>query len=714
MKILLVTPLYPPEIGGPATYAKLLNQELPKYGHAIEILPFSLVKRLPSGFRHFMLFLKILRKGRASDIIFAQDVFSVGLPAMVAAKVLGKPFIVRVPGDFAWEQARVQYRITDTIEMFQEKKYPLKIELYRAIERWIVRSAVLVMTPSDYFSAIIRKWGPRVNPVTVYNGIDTKAMEAFRSQRRGEGFSVCSAGRMVPWKGFDVLIDIVAKHPHWTLTLIGDGPEKVRLIEKTKTLRISERVHFTGTMDQKKLWQTIADHNVFVLNSSFESFSYQVVESMALGVPVIATTGCNLEEIITNNENGILVLPNNASALEEGMVRLENDAMLAQSIAHAANRRASQFSIKQTIEKLLSLVCPLNKKKILFLGTDRGVFVKGSAVQERLLSYGVLAERVIYIIATKGKKYQRIDIGNVSFIPTQSLFSFMHPIGFLVQILRNARRGDIISPQDPGYLGLIAWFSSRIIRMKLYVQLHTDILSPYYRIDRKHTIEQYIARFIVRRADKIRVVSTKIEQSVSPISPVPISVIPIYTPLRAVTHKTSDVFTFLVLARLEKEKNITSVIEAFATVCKSYPATELHIAGTGQQQTMLQEKVRSLGISDRVCFLGWVDNTVELLALADAFIQNSWFEGYGLALVEALAAGVPTVSTEVGVAPDLIRDSENSYLCPVGNTTILTEKMLALRAGDALKFRAVLLTDPIKVQFPNHESYIKALQTFYE
>src|SRR3989344_6965870 len=100
-KVLIATPLYPPEIGGPATYASVLEKELPKRGIEVEVLAFREVRSLPKIVRHGAYFLRCIAKGRDCDIIFAQDPVSVGLPALLASKFMRKRFIVKIVGDYA-------------------------------------------------------------------------------------------------------------------------------------------------------------------------------------------------------------------------------------------------------------------------------------------------------------------------------------------------------------------------------------------------------------------------------------------------------------------------------------------------------------------------------------------------------------------------------------------------------------------------------------
>jgi len=104
MKILIATPLYPPDIGGPAEYAKNLEQEFRKLGHRVQVIKFSDIKHWPSGLRHLIYFSKILPIMFWADWCLALDTFSVGLPTVLASKLFRKKIIIRTGGDFLWEQ----------------------------------------------------------------------------------------------------------------------------------------------------------------------------------------------------------------------------------------------------------------------------------------------------------------------------------------------------------------------------------------------------------------------------------------------------------------------------------------------------------------------------------------------------------------------------------------------------------------------------------
>lgn len=104
MRILIATGIYPPATSGPAQYAVALEHEFRSLGHDVRIKTFGIERRLPSGIRHLWFFVRILPNVIRANVVFALDTFSVGWPAVVAARMLGKKIIIRTGGDFLFEQ----------------------------------------------------------------------------------------------------------------------------------------------------------------------------------------------------------------------------------------------------------------------------------------------------------------------------------------------------------------------------------------------------------------------------------------------------------------------------------------------------------------------------------------------------------------------------------------------------------------------------------
>jgi glycosyltransferase involved in cell wall biosynthesis len=103
MKILIATGVYPPDIGGPAEYAKHLEEEFIRLGHTVTVLSYEEEKKMPIGVRHFYYFFRATRLIRDIDFVLALDTMSVGVPAVCAAKLFSKKIAIRIGGDFLWE-----------------------------------------------------------------------------------------------------------------------------------------------------------------------------------------------------------------------------------------------------------------------------------------------------------------------------------------------------------------------------------------------------------------------------------------------------------------------------------------------------------------------------------------------------------------------------------------------------------------------------------
>ena len=331
MKILLATPLYPPQSGGPSTYAKLLVDELPKRGIDVVLVKFGDVGHLPSGIRHAAYFFKCLTLGRKVDLIYALDPVSVGLPASWAAKILGKKFMLRVPGDFAWEQGRQRFGVQEELDEFQTKTYSNQVERLRRIQQKVANRAAKIVVPSEYMRRVVSGWMKNKSKVEViYSSIHMPV--AFELPKdRPEGFLVVTIARRVPWKGVEALEKVVGQEKGWHFKLLADLPHK-----------------------EAMGWVKAAD--VFALNSTYEGLSHALVEAMSLGTPVVATNVGGNPELIESGENGILIPPKDNESLYKALKEIEQNKEAAKARAQSAMEKTKQFSSEVAIEKLVQLL----------------------------------------------------------------------------------------------------------------------------------------------------------------------------------------------------------------------------------------------------------------------------------------------------------------------------------------------------------------------
>ena len=346
MRILLATGLYPPEIGGPATYAKLFEEQLPKYGIEVSVLPFSTVRYLPPIIRHIAYAWLLARRVHKVDLVLVQDTVSTGFPVAIISGLAGKKFVVRVPGDYAWEQGTQRFGVEESLDDFQKRSYGVAVGFLRAMQRFVVSRAYRVIAPSEYLAEIISGWSPHIKRIDViYNGIEFAEMLPTAREKN----LIISSGRLVPWKGFAELIDVVNAHPEWRLEILGDGPLHHDLEDRIQKAGGKGRITLRGRVSYAEAREIFASASVFVLNSRYEGLSHTLVEAMSVGTPVIATRAGGNPEVVQDGVNGILINPLNKMALESALMRVLSDAELCKRLGVAASERAKKFSIEKTV-----------------------------------------------------------------------------------------------------------------------------------------------------------------------------------------------------------------------------------------------------------------------------------------------------------------------------------------------------------------------------
>jgi len=343
MKVIIATPLYPPEIGGPATYAALLEKGLPEKDIEVELVKFSDVRHLPRLIRHYAYYRRVRRALRRADVVLALDPVSVGLPACLAARRAGKPFVVKVVGDYAWEQGRQRFGVTADLDTFvATKSVPLPVRLLRWVETRVAKAATRVIVPSEYLKRIVAAWGIPTDRISVvYNGVELPSPRM--PAKRPGGFLVVSSGRRVPWKGFEAIERVVAREEGWHARIASGLP----------------RAEALG-------WVKSAD--VYVLNSTYEGFAHALLEAMMLGTPVIATNAGGNTELLEDGVTGLTIPPNDEDALHAALRHVVTDPVAAHERAQRALARVATFSpaamLDRTSDVLIKIRHPMSKHSI--------------------------------------------------------------------------------------------------------------------------------------------------------------------------------------------------------------------------------------------------------------------------------------------------------------------------------------------------------------
>jgi glycosyltransferase involved in cell wall biosynthesis len=368
MKLLIATGIYPPTVGGPATYAKLLFDELPKRGMQVEVVSFDSVRSLPVGVRHMVYFCKLLLAGFGKDCIYTLDPVSVGYPAMWVSKITRKPLVLKMVGDYAWEQGTQRFGVHELLDAFVENKKPHhpRVRKMQRMQTAVAQHATRVVVPSQYLKKIITHWGIEPGKIQViYNAFES-SIDQVPSQAEARALldvnvpTIVTAGRLVPWKGIGTLIEIMPalllKFPKLRLVVAGSGPEREDLERLVQEGKLSNHVVLRGALSQSDLFTQIRASDVFVLNTGYEGFSHQLLEVLAIGTPVVTTDVGGNPELITSGQQGLLVPYNDRKKLEQAIEKMLTDDALVGRVTTAGKETVRQFTKDRLLDETIALL----------------------------------------------------------------------------------------------------------------------------------------------------------------------------------------------------------------------------------------------------------------------------------------------------------------------------------------------------------------------
>lgn len=286
MKILIATGIYPPDIGGPATYAKNLREEWEKSGHQVKVLFFGLEKKLPTGLRHLYYFFRLLFNLSSIDFILILDTFSVGLPTVLAAKLFNKKTLLRTGGDFLWEQYIKNHQIDLTLNDFYLSKPQLnsKERVIYFLTKYILRNVDLLVFSTKWQRDIFIK---------NYDLKDVRCwiIENFYPVKSGEDFSY--QNRNFLWAGREIRLKNVERL-------------KRAMIEAQKQNQDLSLDLITG-IGHAELSQKIKNCYAVILPSLSEVSPNFILEAIKYNKPFITTKENGLKDKI--GEVGIFIDP---------------------------------------------------------------------------------------------------------------------------------------------------------------------------------------------------------------------------------------------------------------------------------------------------------------------------------------------------------------------------------------------------------------------
>ncbi len=372
-KILLVTTIYPPQIGGPATFINHFARFLTEKGNKVTVVcisdrkypemdnkeMFSVYRITPGFFKvafHLRKWLILLYTIFTNDKVLLNGLEE---DSHKICKLLKRKYILKIVGDKAWEFGRNNSLTTLNIDEFQKEEIENKrLAGIRKMMQQYLQDASFVYVPSNYLKGMVIGWGKKEEDVVViHNSVPVKKINKFE-KKTNELFKILFVGRITNWKGVESLLMAANGMTNVEVTICGDGPVLNVYQEMNRRLGNSNVV-FTGRVTTNVVSDLLTKTDVLVLASLYEGLSHTLLEAISFGKPCIASNIGGNPEVIKHGYNGLLFEPYNYIELKEHILKLINDDDYYNKLANGALESSLKFDIEDNFNKVENLLIKL-------------------------------------------------------------------------------------------------------------------------------------------------------------------------------------------------------------------------------------------------------------------------------------------------------------------------------------------------------------------
>ena len=374
MRVLIVSGIWPPDVGGPASHAPDVAQFLRGRGHEVEVVttadappaarPYpvrAVSRRHRVGVRHYRGAALVHHRARNADVVYTTGMFGRSAAGSALAR---KPYVVKLTADPAFERSRRRGFVEGDVDDFQVHGRGVAIALLRFARDVELRHAAHVFTPSAYLRELAVGWGVAPERVSVLPNPSPVVGElGQRDELRREfglnGATLAFAGRLTAQKSLERALEVVAGADGVKLVIAGEGPEREPLQTRAGELGIGDRVTFLGAQPRERIVELFRAADATILSSSWENFPHTVVEALAVGTPVLAMQAGGVAEIVHNGVNGLLVAAGDTAALGEAVRRYFADDELREQLRGAAAASVAKYApevvfgeLEQTLRRI--------------------------------------------------------------------------------------------------------------------------------------------------------------------------------------------------------------------------------------------------------------------------------------------------------------------------------------------------------------------------
>jgi glycosyltransferase involved in cell wall biosynthesis len=367
VRVLVVSGIWPPDVGGPASHAPDVAAFLRERGHRVEVVitasaapaheayPVHAVSRsLPKGVIHMRTGLEIARRAAHADVVYTTGMFG---RSSLGAALVRRPYVVKLTADPAFERARRRGIVGGDVDEFQHGAGGAAVRVLRVARDAELKHAAHVFTPSEYLRELALAWGVDSARVSVLpNPTPPLPVLAPRAElRRGFGLTgptLAFAGRLTAQKSLRVALEALASVDGVELLIAGEGDARETLERDVAELGLAERVRFLGALPRARVIELFAAADASILSSTWENFPHAVVEALAVGTPVLATAAGGVGEVVHDGENGLLVPLGDSAALGAAVRRYFGDEELRRRLQAAAASSVEKYSPERIFSQL--------------------------------------------------------------------------------------------------------------------------------------------------------------------------------------------------------------------------------------------------------------------------------------------------------------------------------------------------------------------------
>jgi len=353
MRVLVTVGIFPPDIGGPATFvpkiAKYFQDEL---NYEIEILTLSdnknsninddfSVKRidrnLPIIYRWLKTIFTIYKLGKNKDLIFVNGL---GTEATIANIFLNKKIIRKIVGDPVWERAYSKAKISESFDEFQVKNYGFSISFQKKVRSFSIKKSDIVVTPSQHLKNFILNLGFKNKIEIINNGVFIP--EENTNIFTNDQINITIVSRLVSHKNIEKIIKAISdlNSPLINLNIIGDGPELNQLQKISLESNNKDNIIFHGKLNRDEIDHIFLNSDIYIQASNYEGLPHSLLEAMSYGIPVLCTPVGECKEILGNEDRGyILDLPVSKNNIKSKI----SEIIAEKNIANKKGERGKDF-----------------------------------------------------------------------------------------------------------------------------------------------------------------------------------------------------------------------------------------------------------------------------------------------------------------------------------------------------------------------------------